>query len=207
MQPRIMSYQGVRIVNHFPPFPENSLGLRRGSYIHTRDERIAERFGFPVSQPIPLCYDGKVVRCNTVRWNIDGLLKGISEGVWEISDKDPVPNELIPQMERQMGKQVTAEYFWKNLWNTQKEFPEQFKLQTSPDVTADDLKSAAAAAGKKLFIHAEIQPGQISGSEPGKQSVSLVIGGSDNVILDCQIPLSIADMLSGDRFFLCQITS
>jgi hypothetical protein len=134
-------------------------------------------------------------------------LQSIDKGVWKVSDKDGVPQELIPQLERQMGGQVTMRDFWTNLWDTQQEFPERFKLQTSPDVTADDLKAAAAAAGKRLFIHAQVDPVEITTNEKGGQSISMNIGNSDNGALEGKVPLSLDEMISGDRFFICQITS
>ena len=194
----------MKLVNELPAFPKNSLGLERGSHVFTYDEELTAQFGVPAGQTIPLCYDGKMVRCNNIDWDIDDLVKSIDEGVWEISEEERVPDELIVHMEMMMGRQITARDFWKNFWGTQSDFPERFKLRTSPDMTADDLKAAALAAGKKLFIHAEINLDEVFSNET---SGTVEIGGSDNGTSDFHLPLNWNELKSGDRFFLCQITS
>lgn len=205
MPDQIIHYPGLRIVKNLPPFPDNSYGLKRGSYIYTNNAELAEEFDFDVGQLIPLCYDGNLVRCCNIGWKIDDLVAGIKDGTWNVSDKEPVPTELISQMERnQGGGQVTATYFWEKLWVLQKAFPERFKLQTAPDMTADDLKKAAAATGRKLFIEAEMAPGQVRQDESGL-SMSMILGSGDVGILSGQFWISLEEMFSGDRYFLCKL--
>jgi hypothetical protein len=203
---QIMSYPGIRLVNNFPPFPDNPFGLQRGSFVFTEEPKLAAKFGFPVGHPIPLCFDGKIVRCNTIGWNIDGLVQGINEGIWKIGE-GRVADELIATIEYQMGGQVTVEEFWTKLWETQTNFPERFKLQTSPDVSADDLKQAAAKAGKRLFIHMEMEPSKLETTADGTSSLVMMIGNSDKGYLEGSLQLTLNEMASGDRFFICQITS
>lgn len=206
MQPQVVTYPGIRLVKEFPPFPKNPFGLMRGSFIYTDSEELADEFGFTAGQPIPLCYDGHHVRSLTIELTIDGLVALINKGVWKVSDREPMPEESFVNLEFRMGGgQITVADFWMRLWDTQQEVPEYFKLQTAPDVSSFDLKGAAAAAGKQLIVHAEVSPSQITQNGAGGQSISTVVGNADKGLLDCEVPLSLDDMLSGDRFFLCEL--
>ncbi len=205
MSGNIKYFPHLRIVNNLPPFPDNPYGLKRGSYIHSNNAELAEEFGFPVGQPIPLCYDGKLVRCHIIGWKIEDLVDGIKDGTWIVSDMEPVPTDLIATMEiNQGGGQVTAAHFWTSLWDTQRVIPEKFKLQTAPDVSADDLKKAALTAGKNLFIEAEMAPGQVHQDESGL-SMSMILGSGDVGILSGHFWISMEEMLSGNRYFLCKL--
>ncbi len=64
----------VKEVTEIPPFPENSVGLVRGTILRsTRDEN-----------EFPIGFDGVHVRTTNYTWVLDELIQEIAAGAWEI---------------------------------------------------------------------------------------------------------------------------
>lgn len=76
----------MRNLKTLPAFPDNPLGLVRGSILTAKHEAVSQ-LGLMVGQKIVIGYDGESVRCQGVDWNIDQLVEEIKGGVWEISGK------------------------------------------------------------------------------------------------------------------------
>ncbi len=204
MQEQIIEYPGIRLVDTFPEFPKNKHGLQRGSYIFSNSEEIAEQYEYPRREPIPLCYDGTHVRCNNISWTIDELVSQIDSGTWHLAGTS-IDTELITAMERQMGGQVTLDIFWGQLWDTQNPLPKKFRLRTASNITSQALKDAAAIAGKNLFIHFEAGPHKVDKTKSGQTSISIPLSNSDRGHLEGTLRLSLSEMLSGDKIFLCEL--
>lgn len=74
-------------LRELPKFPENSLGLLRGSMIRCISDEVEAQLGIPVGVAIPIGFDGTYVRCGGFTWDIAQLVHEISEWkVWEIAD-------------------------------------------------------------------------------------------------------------------------
>jgi hypothetical protein len=76
----------MRTVKSLPAFPENPLGLVRGSILAAKHEAVAQ-LGLKVGQEIVIGYDGEFVRCQGADWDIDQLVEEINGGFWEITGK------------------------------------------------------------------------------------------------------------------------
>jgi hypothetical protein len=76
----------VRQLAALPTFPENKLGLVRGSILQAKDETVSQ-LGLKVGHQIPIGYDGESVRCMGFDWDIDQLVGEIEAGIWEIVGK------------------------------------------------------------------------------------------------------------------------
>lgn len=65
------------------PFPENGLGLQRGTILEATDE-IVWQLGMKIGDRIPIGFDGKSVRCGPFDWSIEQLVEEVECGVWKI---------------------------------------------------------------------------------------------------------------------------
>ncbi len=68
-------------------FPENPLGLVRGSIIISTNQITVDQMGVAVGQKLPVGFDGKYVRSGPYSWDISQLCDEIALGVWEIASQ------------------------------------------------------------------------------------------------------------------------
>lgn len=73
---------------HLPAFPQNELGLQRGSVLKVK---LALKVRWPLLRNvdrIPIGFDGEHVKSCGLGWSIEQLVKEIKEdGFWEICDQ------------------------------------------------------------------------------------------------------------------------
>lgn len=65
-------------------FPENSLGLVRGSLLRAIDPNVSQ-LGLTVGDVIPIGYDGEYVRSGSFTWSIEQLVEEVGWGIWEVA--------------------------------------------------------------------------------------------------------------------------
>ncbi|MCK5413056.1 MAG: hypothetical protein KAI57_01645 [Candidatus Pacebacteria bacterium] len=69
-----------------PEFPENDIGLKRGSVLIALTGRTVY-LGIKEGEGIPIGFDGKYIRCINLTWSLEGLKKEIEAGIWDISNE------------------------------------------------------------------------------------------------------------------------
>jgi hypothetical protein len=82
-------------------FPENSLGLRRGSVLESAHQIVQEQLGIRVGDRIVVGWDGTYVRCMWFTWDIEQLVDEINAGYWTIVGhadlSDPETSQLFKE--------------------------------------------------------------------------------------------------------------
>ncbi|MEN9341830.1 MAG: hypothetical protein RIQ54_86 [Candidatus Parcubacteria bacterium] len=78
-------------------FPDNPLGLRRGSILTSAHVEVAEQLGIPVGQQIAIGWDGTYVCCVQFTWDIDQLVAEIKAGYWIIVGHIDLSDPAISQ--------------------------------------------------------------------------------------------------------------
>jgi len=71
----------LKRVTKAPEFPENELGLQRGTMLEALDP-ICKTIGVDVGQSIPIGWDGEYVRCQGCTWSVEQIVQEISERHW-----------------------------------------------------------------------------------------------------------------------------
>lgn len=67
-------------------FPENKLGLRRGSVLQANKDNIHGLKGVEKGKKIFVGFDGECVRCGQLKWStIEHLEEEIKQGLWRIT--------------------------------------------------------------------------------------------------------------------------
>ena len=83
-------------------FPENSLGLRRGSVLRSAHQIVQEQLGIRVGDRIVVGWDGIYVRCMRFTWDIEQLVDEINAGYWTIVGhadlSDPEKSQLFKEI-------------------------------------------------------------------------------------------------------------
>ena len=71
------------MLEKLPKFPENSLGLKRGSFLTVISPEVEKSTGLKVGRHVPIGYDGTLVRSGRLTWSIDQLVGEIRDkGSW-----------------------------------------------------------------------------------------------------------------------------
>lgn len=74
----------IRKLAELPEFPDNILGLRRGSVLEAMDE-VVNQITLNVGTKIVIGYDGEYVRFGPFTWSIEQILEEIERGIWRIT--------------------------------------------------------------------------------------------------------------------------
>lgn len=73
-----------KVLPGLPQFPENALGLRRGSVLESTSE-VTAQLGIKVGERFPIGFDGEYICVEGFTWSIEQLVKEIKEmGWWKI---------------------------------------------------------------------------------------------------------------------------
>ncbi len=65
-----------------PDFPENPLGLKRGTVLRVAHPVITDQLGLKMNRLIPIGYDGECVRCGPFTWSIAQICQEITDRKW-----------------------------------------------------------------------------------------------------------------------------
>ncbi|MDP3696821.1 MAG: hypothetical protein Q8R55_02190 [Candidatus Taylorbacteria bacterium] len=77
------------MLEKLPKFPENPLGLKRGSFLTVISPEVEKSTGLKVGRHIPIGYDGEFIRSGGLTWSIDTLVGEISDrGWWEVAEEE-----------------------------------------------------------------------------------------------------------------------
>ena len=84
-------------------FPENDLGIERGSLLEVIHPWVTETMGLKVGTIIPVGYDGKWIRYGGFTWTIEKLVEEFRDEYWRIVD---VIDFTIPGVEEKFRKEI-----------------------------------------------------------------------------------------------------
>ncbi len=70
------------MLEKLPKFPENPLGLKRGSFLKVISPEVDKSTGLKVGRHIPIGFDGKHVKSGGLSWSIDQLVDEIRDRKW-----------------------------------------------------------------------------------------------------------------------------
>lgn len=88
-----------------PPFPENRMGLRRGTFL--RAEKDMPFSGLKKGARIPIGFDGQFIRCDALTWDINTLTEEIDSGIWAVDGEmdlsDPVASRQFATTIEHLG--------------------------------------------------------------------------------------------------------
>jgi hypothetical protein len=83
-------------------FPENSLGIKRGTVIRCNHPLVEEQLGIKIGAPILIGFNGEYVICGPFTWSIEQLVDEITSGYWVISGQidlsDPDKNLVFSRL-------------------------------------------------------------------------------------------------------------
>ena len=78
-----------KMLEGLPKFPENTLGLKRGSVLTVASSEVDKSTGLKVGRRIPIGFDGKYIRSGGFAWSMDQLIAEIRDkGWWEIDEQE-----------------------------------------------------------------------------------------------------------------------
>jgi hypothetical protein len=67
-----------------PKFPDNRLGLKRGTILIATDQRV-NQLSLEIGDKIVIGFNGQYIVCGPYTWNIAQIVNEIECGVWEIA--------------------------------------------------------------------------------------------------------------------------
>lgn len=73
----------LKRVTSLPAFPENNVGLRRGTILKAKHEAVSQ-LGMKVGDKIPIGFDGEYIRCGPFTWDVGQLEDEITNNIWSI---------------------------------------------------------------------------------------------------------------------------
>lgn len=76
------------------PFPENNLGLERGTVLVAKQAVL----GLLVGQKIPIGYDDQYICSGGFTWDIDQLVAEINAGIWDIDGSVDLTNQIVQDL-------------------------------------------------------------------------------------------------------------
>jgi hypothetical protein len=86
-----------------PAFPQNELGLKRGTVLEARSPAITRWLGIDVGSHIQIGYDGDCVRHGEFSWDIDQLVAEITSGAWIIHGETDLSD---PEFSIEFARQI-----------------------------------------------------------------------------------------------------
>jgi hypothetical protein len=75
----------IKEEKEIPKFPENDMGLVRGSVLEALTDRVP--YIAKKGSKLPIGWDGKYIRCAGATWGLNDLKKEIEAGFWKIADE------------------------------------------------------------------------------------------------------------------------
>jgi len=69
----------------FTDFPENNLGLKRGTILEAN--RNIPEYKLKKGEQLPIGFDGKDICCSSINWTVEQIENEIISGMWTITER------------------------------------------------------------------------------------------------------------------------